>query len=57
MKWLDKIYFKWTITKESGEIEDYEISLREYMGKRKKDQLIGISFTGYKWSEPILVIK
>jgi len=57
-EWLDKTYFRWTITKKSGETENYEISLREYIEKNKKDILIGISFKEYKWSEqPELIIK
>ena len=56
-KWLDKVYFKWIITKESGETKDFEMSLREYMKRNKENILIGISFKEAKWSEPELLIK
>jgi len=55
--WLDKVYFRWTITKESSETRSYEMSLREYVEKHKKDILIGISFKESKWSKPELIIK
>jgi len=54
--WLDKIYFRYTIIKKSGETEDYEMSLREYIKRKKEDILIGISFPEAEWSEPVLII-
>ena len=56
-KWVDKVYFKWTIIEESGKTRDYEMSLREYIRRQREDILIGISFKEAEWSEPELLIK
>lgn len=53
----DKRFVRWTITKQDGSTEVYEIPLEEYTEKVEKGQLIGISFKGYEWSEPEMVIK
>lgn len=57
-KKLDIVYFRYIIKTKSG-LTYYDISLREYIRRCKKDILIGISFAEYEWlniNNPILLI-
>lgn len=56
---LDTTFFRYHIKTKDG-IINYDISLREFVMKMKRDLLLGVSFAGYEWinmENPELIIK